>query len=55
MYSYSDLFLKQIEARPINENNDDWVCFSLTAGFSLGLMNLGKGSTGANYNENLLK
>lgn len=54
LYSYSDLFLRQIEARPINENNQDRCCYSLSAGLALGLMNLGKGSTGANSAEKIL-
>lgn len=36
--------LGQIEATPINENNDSRECYSLSAGFSLGLINLAKGS-----------
>ena len=42
--SKSEAFLAQIEAMPFNDNNKSRFCHSLSAGFSLGLINLGKGS-----------
>lgn len=39
-----ETMLREIEARPINENNNNRECHSLAAGFALGLINLGKGS-----------
>jgi hypothetical protein len=40
----SELLLQQIEAKLLNENNNNRGCHSLAAGFGLGLINLGKGS-----------
>ena len=42
--SSSETLLTQIAARPFNENNADRECHSLSAGFALGLINLGRGS-----------
>lgn len=42
--SFTETMLVQIAAAPINENNADRECYSLCAGFALGLLNLGKGS-----------
>ncbi len=36
--------LREIVAKPVNENNSNRECHSLAAGFALGLVNLGKGS-----------
>ena len=40
----SETMLAQIEARAFNENNKDRECHSLSAGFSLGIINLARGS-----------
>lgn len=42
--SYSETLIKQILAPVINENNKGRECHSLSAGFALGLINLGKGT-----------
>lgn len=42
--SFTETMLVQIAAKAINENNSDRECYSLAAGFALGLLNLGKGS-----------
>jgi hypothetical protein len=42
--SLSEMMLVQIEAKPFNESNNDREGHSLAAGFSLGFINLGKGS-----------
>ena len=52
--------LSYIEALPINENNNSRECYSLSAGFALGLINLSKGSDvpvikGVNINERLFR
>lgn len=39
-----ETMLREIEARPLNENNNNRECHSLSAGFALGLISLGKGS-----------
>lgn len=49
-----------MEAIPINENNHSRECYSLSAGFALGLINLSKGSEipiirGVNINERLFR
>ena len=41
----SELLLQQIEAKLLNENNNNRGCHSLAAGFGLGLVNLGRGSS----------
>lgn len=42
--SLLETMLREIEARPVNDNNNNRECHSLAAGFALGLINLGKGS-----------
>jgi hypothetical protein len=42
--SLLETMLREIEARPVNDNNSNRECHSLAAGFALGLINLGKGS-----------
>lgn len=42
--------LNKIQAPIINDNNEGRECFSLCAGFALGLINLGKGKYAVNLN-----
>lgn len=39
-----ETMLREIQAPPVNDNNNNRECHSLAAGFALGLINLGKGS-----------
>ncbi len=48
-----ELFLKNINHFPINDNNKDRESFSLMAGFALGLSLLGKGKQNKNMYEKI--
>jgi anaphase-promoting complex subunit 1 len=58
---YTDLMVSQIGAKPTRERNYERECYSLAAGFALGLINLRKGSSNAmkccdhDLDEKLLK